>query len=89
LAIIHKETRQLIAETRSHRNPVSWISMHPKQHTAITSAKSEAILWNMADWSKQKVLNHIKEGVELRRVCTTKLTLKTYFKKKFFFNITL
>jgi hypothetical protein len=40
--------------------------MHPKQHWAITSAKSEAILWDMADWSKQKELN---QGVALRRVC--------------------
>ncbi|RIA93430.1 WD40-repeat-containing domain protein [Glomus cerebriforme] len=61
------ETRQLIAETRCHRNPVNWISMHPKQHMAITSAKSEAILWDMADWSKQKVLNHIKKDIALRR----------------------
>ena len=43
--------------------------MHPKQHLAITSAKSEAILWDMADWSKQKVLDHIKKDVALRRVC--------------------
>ena len=63
------ETRQLIAEARSHRNPVSCISMHPKQHMVITSAKSEAILWDMANWSKQKVLNHINEDIPLRRVC--------------------
>ncbi|RGB38171.1 WD40-repeat-containing domain protein [Rhizophagus diaphanus] len=61
------ETRQLIAETRSHRNPVNWISMHPKQHWVITSTKSEAILWDMAYWSKQKVLDHNKEGATLRR----------------------
>ncbi|GES75751.1 TBC1 domain family member 31 isoform X2 [Rhizophagus clarus] len=61
------DTRQLIAEARSHRNPVNWISMHPKQHWVITSAESEAILWDMADWSKQKVLSHTKEGVPLRR----------------------
>ncbi|CAG8453281.1 12385_t:CDS:10 [Funneliformis caledonium] len=60
-------TRQLIAEARSHRSPVNWISMHPKQHAVITSAKSEAILWNMVDWSKQKVLNHIKDDVALTR----------------------
>ncbi|PKC16829.1 WD40 repeat-like protein [Rhizophagus irregularis] len=61
------ETRQLIAEARSHRNPVNWISMHPKQHWVITSTKSEAILWEMAYWSKQKVLDHNKEGATLRR----------------------
>ncbi|CAB4440888.1 unnamed protein product [Rhizophagus irregularis] len=61
------ETRQLIAEARSHRNPVNWISMHPKQHWVITSTKSEAILWDMAYWSKQKVLDHNKEGATLRR----------------------
>ena len=66
------DTRQLIAETRSHRNPVNWISMHPKQHVAITSAKSEAIMWNMANWSKQKVLDYTNEDVSLRRVFITK-----------------
>ena len=45
--------------------------MHPKLHLAITSAKSEAIMWNMADWSKQKVLN----DVTLRRVRITKKKL--------------
>ncbi|CAG8551831.1 5451_t:CDS:10 [Paraglomus occultum] len=51
------ETRQLIAETSSHRHPVDCISMHPDEHVVITSSRSEAILWNMSDWSKLKVLN--------------------------------
>jgi hypothetical protein len=58
--------------------------MHPKQHVAITSAKSEAIMWNMANWSKQKVLNYIKEDVALRRV-----SLRKFYLKKTHFNINL
>ncbi|CAG8550844.1 12476_t:CDS:10 [Ambispora gerdemannii] len=61
------ETRQLIAETRSHRKPVEYISMHPTQHLAITSSLSEGILWNMVDWTKVKVLNQLEEGLALRR----------------------
>lgn len=51
------ETRQLIAE-----EAINWISMHLERHLTITGAKSEMLLRDMADWSKQKVLNYIKEG---------------------------
>ncbi|PKC64262.1 hypothetical protein RhiirA1_222992 [Rhizophagus irregularis] len=36
--------------------------MHLERHLTITGAKSEMLLRDMADWSKQKVLNYIKEG---------------------------
>ncbi|CAG8588400.1 5223_t:CDS:10 [Ambispora leptoticha] len=61
------ETHQLIAETRSHRKPVEYISMHPTQHLVITSSLSEGILWNMVDWTKMKILNHLEDGLALRR----------------------
>lgn len=37
--------------------------MRLKQLVIITDAKSEVIFWDMTDWSKQKVLDHIIEGM--------------------------
>ncbi|RUS19736.1 WD40-repeat-containing domain protein [Endogone sp. FLAS-F59071] len=54
-------TRETVADlpTHHHRSPVYHISLHPTLPLAITSSKTEAVLWDTYDWRRVRVLTGI------------------------------